>query len=228
MTDVAYWAESYGAVVDELERLVHRLESSDGSVAECEAKLKRAKDVQKSFSLELRLLRDKFQKLNHDATLKKLNDRLADLSGKIAFAKNASDRHALFAAKDAKVEVKSNNDYLTAAEHLQDQTGAALQRTLALIEASKEVGTSTLEELERQHEQIKDITADVLIIDDNLKRADRLIRNFAKRMMTDRIIQTFCFLNLCALCGIIAYAVVTKKSIGGKNKSSTNNTPQGE
>jgi hypothetical protein len=35
-------------------------------------------------------------------------------------------------------------------------------------------------------------------------------------------------LNLCALCGIIAYAVVTKKSIGGNKNKNSGNDPQGE
>ena len=55
-----------------------------------------------------------------------------------------------------------------------------------MVEASKEVGNSTLDELRRQQEQIKDISSEVMLIEDNLTRADKLIRNFTKRMMTDK------------------------------------------
>lgn len=100
-------------------------------------------------------------------------------------------------------ESKGNDDYLDSASQIQDQTQDALTRTMNLVEASKEVGESTLNELERQQEQIKDISADVMLIEDNLARADKLIRNFTKRMMTDKLIMCFAFLNMCGLVGII-------------------------
>ena len=55
--------------------------------------------------------------------------------------------------------------------------------------------------LEHQQEQVKDIPTDVMLIEDNLLRADKLIRNFTKRMMTDKLILCFAFVNMCALVG---------------------------
>jgi hypothetical protein len=52
-----------------------------------------------------------------------------------------------------------------------------------MIEASKVVGAETVEELRRQKDQIKDIEAEVDIIDSNLKRAEKLLANFTRRMV---------------------------------------------
>ena len=81
------------------------------------------------------------------------------------------------------------DELLEGANQIQDLTFDSLARTRGLIEASKEVGTATIEELRRQKGQIEDIENEVDIIDSNLKRAERLLFNFSRRMATDRIIQ---------------------------------------
>ena len=122
-------------------------------------------------------------------------------------------------------EHKGNDYYLDKASSLQDKTENTLERTTQMIEASKEVGASTLSELERQQDQIKDVSADIMLIEDNLSRADRLIRNFTKRMMTDKLIMGFAFLNMCALTGIIVYCVVTGKVLGDDKKKDKEDGP---
>merc|ERR1719198_1548018 len=77
-----------------------------------------------------------------------------------------------------------------------------------MIEASKEVGQATLEELNRQREQIAGI-------EDNLTRADKLIRTFGKRMATDKCIQVFTIINLVMVVIIVVYAIVTKGVLKG-------------
>ena len=46
----------------------------------------------------------------------------------------------------------------------------------------------------------------------NLKYADQLIRNFTKRMMTDKFVMAFLFLNIVAVIGIIIYVFLEKKT----------------
>ena len=58
-----------------------------------------------------------------------------------------------------------------------------------------------------------------------MSRADRLIRNFTKRMMTDKLIMGFAFLNMCALTGIIVYCVVTGKVLGDDKKKDKEDGP---
>ena len=41
-----------------------------------------------------------------------------------------------------------------------------------------------------------------MIIEDNLTRADKLIRNFTKRMMTDKLILCFTLINMSCLFGV--------------------------
>ena len=76
-----------------------------------------------------------------------------------------------------------------------------------MIEQSKEVGATTLEVLQRQREQIVDIDTEVTGIGSNLKKAEKLINNFAKRLATDRLIQVhtvgICLGYLYILCVLV-------------------------
>ena len=100
---------------------------------------------------------------------------------------------------------------LIKASQLQDKTFESLTRTKQMIEASKEVGAATIEELRRQRDQMIDIEKEVDQIDTNLIRAGRLITNFSRRMATDRIIQGFSCINILVLLGLILYVAITKK-----------------
>ena len=90
---------------------------------------------------------------------------------------------------------------------IQDKTMSSLQNTKGMVAASKQVGEATMEELLRQREQIRTIDEDAMRIDDNLNRADKLIKTFGKRMATDRFIQCFACVNILLLCGVVGYFV---------------------
>jgi len=93
---------------------------------------------------------------------------------------------------------------------LQDKTQESLDTTKNLIAASKDVGLSTIEELYRQREQLEQIDQDVDRLEDNLKRADKLLKTFGRRMATDKFIQCFACINVMLLVGVIIYTIVSK------------------
>ena len=92
---------------------------------------------------------------------------------------------------------------LKAADQIQDKTAQSLKHTEQMVQLTKEVATATIEELHRQKEQIKDITEEVMQLEDNLTRADKLIRTFGRRMATDKFIQCFACVNVLLLAGVI-------------------------
>jgi len=46
-----------------------------------------------------------------------------------------------------------------------------------------------------------------------LNRTEKLIKNFAKRMATDRIIQVFFLLNMTLVIGVVAYMVADEQGM---------------
>ena len=77
-----------------------------------------------------------------------------------------------------------------------------------MVAESKEVGMQTVEELQRQREQLKQTDAIVMEIENELNRADRLIKTFGKRMATDRLIQCFACVNILMVVGVVIYVVI--------------------
>ena len=80
-----------------------------------------------------------------------------------------------------------------------------------MIADSKEVGAATLEELERQRAVITNIEMETDRIDDNLARAEVLLKQFGKRMASDHFIQCFAVINCLLLLAVILYAIIKNK-----------------
>jgi SNARE protein len=117
---------------------------------------------------------------------------------------------------------KAGNNMLKEASALQDKTQDSLSNTKNMIAASKEVGVATLEELQRQREVIQNIEKETDRMDDNLARAEALMKQFGKRMASDKFIQCFAVLNCLLLLGVILYVVLKG---GGDNDDSKPDSP---
>lgn len=101
-----------------------------------------------------------------------------------------------------------NKEMLNKAVDIQKKTEKSLVSTQKMVESSKEVAIATGEQLREQRQQIVQITDEVMRMEDNLQRADKLIRTFARRMATDRVILLFTLLVFCGIAGIVIYKSV--------------------
>jgi hypothetical protein len=229
MGDIQFWFGEYEKEVEAFEELIdHLQETSRGkkpkaiakSIAECEEKSIKLRDVKKSMGLELRQVTDKGVRAEYDSMIKSLDDKVTILSKDLKMVKTQQEKSELFQEKSGKMEFgtegKGNDELLQDTNVIQDKTMESLARTRELIEASKEVGAATVDELRRQKEQIRDIEAEVDVIDSNLKRAERMLFNFARRMATDRIIQGFAALNIVVMLGLVLYIAISGKSLTAK------------
>ena len=195
-TDIDYWSDSYRSSIDDADRLVTSLGECEPDerlsiIDAAENKLKRAGGIKKSYKLERRLLRDRELKRSYEESLRELDDRREELKRRVRNIENGPERSTLLENTPAAFgEHKGNDYYLDKASSLQDKTENTLE-DYTDDRGVQKGGASTLSELERQQDQIKDVSADIMLIEDNLSRADRLIRNFTKRMMTDKLIMGF-------------------------------------
>lgn len=98
-----------------------------------------------------------------------------------------------------------NKDMLDRAVDIQKKTEQSLVSTQKMVENSKEVAIATGEQLREQRQQIVQITDEVMRMEDGLQRADKLIRTFARRMATDRVILVFTLLVFCGIAAIVIY-----------------------
>lgn len=237
--------DEFAKVVTELEALVLDLqqegdEHPDGPQmvkisSKVDDKIAQIKKVKKFYGLELRLVKDRAQRSFYDDLGKEYDKRVLVATQTAASYQEKLKKKELFGNSDSSAnatgknqydtEGKNNDELLSGANKIQDMTFESLARTRNLIEASKEVGTSTLEELSRQRDQIKDIDQEVTNIDNRLTRAEKLVINFTRRMASDRLIQLCSAINIVIMIALCLYVGITGKKFTDA-KSRNNAGPQ--
>jgi hypothetical protein len=226
MSDIGYWGDEYQREVDQLTAAVHHLQSLITSAnnklvsqatLDCESKLTRIKEVKKSYGLELRLVKDKTIKAEHEVKAKSLDDMVVNITREFKEIQAANNRKQLIQSGGSNnpydTTGKTNDQLLAGANVLQDKTVESLLRSKALIAQSREVGAATVDQLRTQRDQIKEIEADIDKIESNMERAEKLLKDFTRRMASDRIIQAFTAINVCVLISLVIYVAVTGKTL---------------
>lgn len=194
------------------------------AIEEAKDKVRGAESTKRSFKMEIRLIQDAQQRRKFESRLQQLDQNLKGYKADAKALESETQRGELFiqgedgkstTAMDEKDGVAAGSKMLNEAANLQDKTQDSLSATKTMIADSKEVGVATLEELERQREVLTNIERETDRIDDNLARAEALLKQFGKRMASDHFIQCFTVINVLLLCGVILYAVLSGKKIGG-------------
>lgn len=177
--------------------------------------LRNTKSNARSFKMEIRLLADPNERQRYEKELMRYEKTMQSLASEIKSLRSEGNRNSLFlGASHDNTKAGEDDPYkagdalLSEASRIQDKTQTSLSTTQNLIAESKQVGMSTVEELHRQREQIGNIDSDVNRMEDNLQRADKLIKTFGKRIASDKMIQCFACVNVLLMVGLIVYSVV--------------------
>lgn len=190
-------------------------------IDEALSKIRGATGTKRSFKMEIRLIPDVQERRKYESRLASFDQQLKGLSSDAKALESELQRNELnlqegagkqFSTEDAQ---KAGDQMLSEAHNLQDKTQDALSNTKQMIAESKEVGVATLEELERQRQVLTNIDQETDRIDDSLARAEKLLKTFGKRMAGDHFIQCFAVVNCLMLLGVLLYAIIGKKSLGG-------------
>lgn len=237
MSDLTYWLDEYIKEVNQFQTLLEKYQQAISSsnqhlidilTKDCDAKVLRVKEVKKSFSLELKLARDKSLRTEFESRLKEHEERANEYTKQFYTLKASTNKNSLFGdavpSYSNNLEGKTNDSLLEDTHKVQEKTFESLARTKNMIQASKEIGTATVEQLQQQKEQIKTIEEDIDAMDSNLVRAEKLVGNFARRMATDRLIQLFAAINIVVLLGLILYVAGSGKSLSPSHSSSSGPT----
>lgn len=230
MGDVQYWQDTLTSEIESIRSILLSVSKTSndlerkGAIDQAEKKLKSAAGSKRSFEMEVRIL-DQSARQAYGVELAKHDQNLAELRDELKVLRAENSRNQLFVGanmEDGGIESMQNDGdkMLEDASRLQDKTAESLSNTMSLIADSKMVGLQTVEDLEAQRNQIRGIDEDVMRLEDNLVRADVLIKNFGKRMATDKVIQCFACVNILMVVGVIVYAIVDKGGLSDKDSGS--------
>lgn len=235
MADIQYWKDAIVGEIETVRNLVQVAQNTSddlersASLEKAEKGLRSTKSNTRSFKMEIRLVFDHNERSKYERELTNFEQSISQLTAEIKNLRSGGARSQLFMGANAGEGTSLNEDPVAAgdavldgASRLQDKTGQSLGNTKQMIADSKMVASSTVEALKQQREQITNIEGDVLRVKDNLNRADKLIKNFGKRMATDKLIQCFACVNIMLVVGVVLYLVIK----GGKDDDENRNAPE--
>ncbi|KAJ1512923.1 hypothetical protein HMI55_006050, partial [Coelomomyces lativittatus] len=182
-------------------------------------RLNRCKQLVKSITVETReLVPDKRAPWNEKA--KGFDATIAKLQQDINWVVTSTERDPSGAHKQVKgIDEMTAKEMTHAAMDIQGQSLQSTARAKQAIQATIQMGTETMDVLKGQTDQLQGISKNVDEVEGNLKRADKQLRAFLRRMANDRIIMIFIFLIVLGVVGAILVAVfdpngkITKKIV---------------
>jgi hypothetical protein len=189
-TDIQYWDDTLSEEIQVIQSHLDRLPGlADGmekaaAIDKLKKKIRGAKGTKRSFKMEIRLVQDVNQRRKYESRLASLDQQLQALVADCKAIEAENKRGELFLGGEdggggdgnGMSGEEAGDRMLKEANALQDKTQDSLANTKSMIAQSKEVGMSTLEELERQRGVIENIDREVDRVDDNLARAEKLVR----------------------------------------------------
>ena len=205
--------------------MIHDIPSLQGveqasMIDRANGRLRSAKGTKRSYKMEIRLIQDVAKRRSYEQRLGQLDQQLKSLTADCKALESETQRGELFVdggpegpSTNGMDPTKAGDSMLKEAHGLQDKTQDSLQNTKQMIAESKDVGASTLEELQRQRQVIQSIETEIDRVDDNLARAEVLLKQFGKRMASDHFIQCFAVINCLLFVGVLVYAIWTDKDL---------------
>ena len=213
--------------------------SKSSYLANVEKKIKSSKATLRSFKMETRLLANPSDRSTYETEYSRYERTIAQFTSDMNSLKSDENRNQLFlgatttsngigsGANSSDPELQAQNDgdaMLNEAQRIQGKTEQSLANTQTMIQESKITGMTTLEELERQRQQLVKVDNNVDQLNDNLNRADLLIKTFGKRMATDKMIQCFAVINVLLVIAVVVYSIVK----GSNKDNESDNVGQGD
>eukprot|EP00594_Rhizosolenia_setigera_P018043 CAMPEP_0178964272 /NCGR_PEP_ID=MMETSP0789-20121207/15568_1 /TAXON_ID=3005 /ORGANISM="Rhizosolenia setigera, Strain CCMP 1694" /LENGTH=269 /DNA_ID=CAMNT_0020648995 /DNA_START=51 /DNA_END=860 /DNA_ORIENTATION=+ len=221
MADIQYWEETLKDEIEEIQNMLNNVQHNSSNMSsmershtldQVERKLRSAQGTKRSYKMECRLIGDPNERRTYESKLGTQEKRISKLQTQLKELRVETQRGELFVNASTNNEgadgMDSGDALLKDAHRIQDETQGALNRIEETVGITQTVGLETMEELRKQREQIAQIDETAMKIEDDLTRADKLIRTFGRRMATDKLIQCFAFVNVLLLVAVIIYKIV--------------------
>jgi len=219
MGDIQYWDDTLLTELEQVQTILNKIchypsdsMERQSAITNADTILKHALQTKRSYKMEARLVVDPKLKIRYDNKLNKHENVFNKVSSDIQRIKEDDKRNELFfdVETGTKVDQYDSDALISDMHRVQDKTQTSLTRSTELIEESKNIGTTTLTELTNQREQIECVNKDMDRIEDELTRADRLIKTFAKRIATDKLFQCFSCVNSLLFLFVIIYTMIIR------------------
>ena len=101
-----------------------------------------------------------------------------------------------------------DQEMLDEAANIQSKDKAATRRMLKMVNQTEDIAASTMDTMKNQTEQLSKIHADLEEMDSTLKLADAQIKQYVRKMATDKLIMAMLFLIVIGIVVIMGLKTV--------------------
>ena len=134
--------------------------------------------------------------MNRVGKLKQYEDKIKAIESDIRW-QEANDKPMVVDMKDA-------NDMVMEAKDVQKQSKQSTEQSKRIVQETLQIGVATHQQLKEQTDVIKQVDRHLDQIESNLKRAEKQVRAYVRRLAMDKVI--FSLMMLLILCVIGAVA----------------------
>jgi len=175
-----------------------------------------------SANIELRHINDHPDKAELKLMLREHKDTLKKLRLEYEQKKGVATRDELLGDGEQPVDKLETAEGLM--EHglaIQDKSKDSLQRTLGVLEQTKEVGVDTVLKLEANTKQVEALYDELELIESSLQRSAKIIRRIARKIATDKYIWVMIVLLICVVIIIVVVNQVHSSSSSSNTAGSS-------
>lgn len=221
--DIQYWKDSIIREIEEIQAISSMLPNVRDELEKALAidratkKIRNANGSCRTLKAEIRLVANRDENRRYRKELADYEQTLSQLSKDIKAYRSKESKNRLFLGANTSKNSMEVHDYddvvvddpiragdvlLDLTEQNQEQTAVSLNNTLKTIKNAHEIGMATKVELEGQRQQISNIENHTVAVETGLKKADKMIKRFRRRIATDKLIRVFALVNVVLLVGV--------------------------
>lgn len=183
----------------------------ESKIEDCDRLAQRVAYAIKSWELEVRTQPQEV-KADHKARMQEVEEQLKKERTQIDWKRiDASAKANLLGgvagAPSDPADPMTLEQCVAEADHTQDASKKAIERTEAMALQAEQIGVATLETMYAQEEQMNRIGNDMEDVKANIKRSKKLVGQIARSAASDRCIQMICALITISVMVMIVLAM---------------------
>ena len=169
--------------------------------------LERLRGLQKSYRREMLNIGNANEKKEAKQRFEEIKQTYKTLEGELKWLQKTNNQNALLGTEEEAINV-SDDQVADQMLKVQNQDIESLKGMTGLVEEIKEVGLNTAETLSEQTNKLERINTKASGIQNDIKRANRILYAYRRRMMQDRATVILLLLVVLGIVGIVIYSTV--------------------
>lgn len=226
--NIDFYNKQYANLEKEINEGLNQVQDTDGMerrnlIIELKAKIDNARNYVIMMQMEAPNISNEEDHENYNDELEKYNQKIAKLEEEVRNAENLAHEQ-----EKSKIKNMSPHNLMKKSLDLQDKQKDSLDNSIVIINNIQTEGNKITSEIGRQKKALEDMQNNMIDMDSELSRANKILKHMINRAATDNCVRVLILLLILAVIGIIIVVCVKpnaikKQSNGWFNSESNSN-----